>query len=86
MGPGEPGGDQRGGGGGCGGAALHRLLRPGAGGPGDSRTSIRLYSNQVPGLRFLQGGPLYWPHQNLAKSNMIHDTPDYSKCQRFSDT
>ena len=24
--------------------------------------------------RHLQGGPLYWPHQNLAKSNMIHDT------------
>ena len=29
----------------------------------------------------LQGGPLYWPHQNLAKSNMIHDTPNYSECQ-----
>ena len=40
----------------------------------------------VPGpVGCIQGGPLYWTHLNLAKSNMIHDTPNYSKCQRFSD-
>ena len=28
----------------------------------------------------LQGGPFYWLHRNLAKSRLILDTPDFSKC------
>ena len=26
------------------------------------------------GWKMVQGGPFDWPHQNLAKSKMIHDT------------
>ena len=25
-------------------------------------------------VSYIQGGPFYWPHQNLAMSKMIHDT------------
>ena len=34
-------------------------------------------------LSKLQGGPFYWPHQNLAMFRLIFDTPDFFKCRKI---
>ena len=68
---------------------LQTELQPGAVGEGRDGAAEGAGHDQPvrPGNpQILQGVPLYWPHQNLAKSNMIHDTSNFSKCQKISGT
>ena len=45
-----------------------------------------MYSLLLPGFKncLLQGGPLYWLHQNLYVSRLMFDTPDFSKRRLFN--